>query len=116
MKGDWGDNGQVIWTGTELFRLPTVWESLGIQFGAAEHFLECCVVEGAVDGGVGKPLRRGWGLSHWGRGGRGQGVGEWATWLGGGGGVASRMEAWCWGRGGRGGRGASRGDRSCDSI
>jgi len=47
-----GDNRQVILVGTEMFRLPRVWEGLGVQLGVAEHLQELGVVEGAVDGGV----------------------------------------------------------------
>ena len=44
--------------GTELLRLPRVWEGLGIDLGVAEHLFELGVVEGAVDAGVDTPLRR----------------------------------------------------------
>ena len=76
MVGGRGKNGEVILTGTELFHFPTVWEGLGIQLGVAEHWLEFGIVEGALDGGMGKSLRRGWRLGQWGEGGRGQGVEE----------------------------------------
>jgi len=52
VEGGRGENRQVILVGTELLRLPRVWEGLGVQFGVAEHFLELGVVEGAVDRGV----------------------------------------------------------------
>ena len=40
------------WGGTELVRLPRVWERLGIQLSVAQHLFELGVVEGAVDGKV----------------------------------------------------------------
>ena len=52
MEGGQGENRQVILVGTELLRLPRVWEGLGVQFRVAEHLLELGVVEGAVDARV----------------------------------------------------------------
>jgi len=54
-----GKNRQVILFSTELFRLPRVGESLGVQFGVAEHFLQGGVIKGTVSGGVESVLRGG---------------------------------------------------------
>jgi len=48
-EGGWGEKGQVILVGAELYRFPRVWEGFGVQFGVAEPFLELGVVERAVD-------------------------------------------------------------------
>ena len=56
-----GERGQVIFTGTEVFRFPRVGERLGIQLGVAEHFLEVCLVEGTMSEGVNCVLRGGGG-------------------------------------------------------
>ena len=67
MGGGWGESGQVILVGPELFRFPRVWEGLGIQLGVAEHLLELGVVKWAVDGGIDISLGVGRGRSgQWG--------------------------------------------------
>jgi len=47
-----GEGGQVVLTGTKLFRFPGVGESLGVKLGVTEHFLQACVIEGAVGGRI----------------------------------------------------------------
>ena len=61
MEGGRGKNGQVVLVGTELFRLRTVWEGLGVQLRVADHFLEFGVVECAMDSGVDVLMRWRWG-------------------------------------------------------
>jgi len=63
-------NGQVVLSGTELFRFPRVGESLGVQLGVAEHLLQGGVIEGTVSGGVESVLSGG-----------GKGFGQWG-WVG----------------------------------
>ena len=50
--GGRGKFRQVILAGAELLRLPGVGESLGVQFGVAEHFAKPGVIVGAVHRGV----------------------------------------------------------------
>ena len=52
MEGGRGKDRQVILVGQELFRLPPMWEGLGIQLRVSEHFLDLGVVKGAVNGGL----------------------------------------------------------------
>ena len=68
MENVGGENGPLILSSTELFCLPTVGESLGVQFGVAEHFLQSGVIKGRVSGGVVSVLsggRRGFGQLGW---------------------------------------------------
>jgi len=73
-----GENGQVVLSGMQLFSFSGVGESLGVQFGVAEHFLQGGVIEGTVSGGVESVL-------HGGGGGLANG-GGWEGARGGGGG------------------------------
>ena len=50
--GGRGKFEQVKFAGAKLLRLPRVWESLGVQFGVAEHFTKPGVVVWAVHGGI----------------------------------------------------------------
>ena len=50
--GGRGKFRQVVFAGPKLLRLPRVWESLGVQFGVAEHFSKPGVVVWAVQGGI----------------------------------------------------------------
>jgi len=62
-----GKGGQVISASAELLRLPRVGKRLGIHFGIAEHLLQACLLERAVDGGVQGILWVGeGGLGQWG--------------------------------------------------
>ena len=86
MEDGGGENGQVIMSGTELPRFPRVGESLGVQFGAAEHIFQGGVIKGAVSGGIEGVLRGvGRGFGQWGLGGgdplrRGVLVGQEGPW------------------------------------
>jgi len=94
VEGGWGEGGQVILIGPELFRFPRVWEGLGVQFGVAEHFLKFGVIERAVDGGVDISLGVGRGRSgQWGGVRRGTGLRGRAFRLRWRGGLTSRREA-----------------------
>ena len=110
------ESGQVVLSGTELFCLPRVRESLRVQLGVAKHFLQGGVIQGAVSGGVEGVLKGGEsGFGQWGWVGGGTGWGGGATWSGRGGcgGVTSYREAFRWDRWGCG---ASRRGRGCHTM
>jgi len=59
VEGGRGKTGKMVLVGAELFRLPRVWECLGIQLGDTENRPESGVIERAVDRRVDVFLRRG---------------------------------------------------------
>jgi len=72
-----GEGGQVVLAGTKLFRFPGVGKSLGVKLRVTEHFLQACVIEGAVGGRIQSVLWEGGrGLSQWGRVGGGTCLGR----------------------------------------